>query len=225
MRKRTKLADRPLPDYTRGEEIFNMVTHIVGGAFGIVMLILCIIKAAHSGLASHVICAIVFGLSMIILYSMSAIYHGLSPKLKSKKVMQILDHCSVFILIAGTYTPITICGIVPTHPALGWTIFGIVWGISAIGILLNAIDCHKYMGISMACYLGLGWCVVATLPVLADCIGMTAVWLLFAGGIMYTVGAILFGLGVKHRYMHSVFHIFVVLGSVFHGLMVLLCLL
>ena len=100
MKKRTKLADRKLPNYTKGEEIFNMVTHIVGGAFGIVLLILCIVRGAtHSG-ATGVLTGIVFGICMIVLYTMSAVYHGLSPRVKGKKVMQILDHCSVFLLIA-----------------------------------------------------------------------------------------------------------------------------
>lgn len=107
--KRTKLDDRLLPDYTRGEEIFNMVTHIVGAVFGIVALVLCIIFSClhHNGygLAS----GIVYGVSMILLYTMSSIYHGLSPNLKAKKVFQIMDHCSIFVLIAGTYTPVLLC--------------------------------------------------------------------------------------------------------------------
>lgn len=222
MKKRTKLADRKLPNYTKGEEIFNMVTHIVGGAFGIVMLILCIIFGAiHHGVAG-VLSGITFGLCMIILYTMSAVYHGLSPKLKAKKVMQILDHCSIFLLIAGTYTPIMICGLMNTNPVLAWVIFGIVWGVSILGITLNSIDIKKYSVFSMICYLGLGWCVVASLPSLIMALPPFAIVMLFIGGIAYTVGAILFGLGVKIRYMHSIFHILCVIGSIFHGLMILI---
>ncbi|MBS7346255.1 MAG: hemolysin III family protein, partial [Candidatus Sacchiramonaceae bacterium] len=206
MNKRTKLAERKLPNYTRGEEIFNMVTHIVGAAFGVVMLVLGIVFAAVRGHVAGVLTAIVFGLSLIVLYTMSAVYHGLSPHIKGKKVMQILDHCSVFLLIAGSYTPLTICALVPANPVLGWTIFALVWIVSIIGIILNSIDIKKYQAFSMICYLGLGWCIVVSFPVLVSVLPAIAIWLLLLGGIAYTLGAILFGLGCKIKYMHSIFH-------------------
>ena len=223
MKKRTKLADRKLPSYTKGEEIFNMVSHIVGGACGVAFLVLCIIMAAIHHSVAGVLCGIVFGVSMIFLFTMSAIYHGLSPRLATgKKVMQIIDHCAVFVLIAGTYTPITICGLAPTNPALAWVIFGVVWAMSILGIVLNSIDVNKYMAFSMACYIGLGWCIILSLPSLMAALPAISIALLFAGGVSYTVGAILFGLQRRHRYMHSVFHLLVVAGSIFHGLMILL---
>lgn len=222
MNKRTKLAERKLPNYTRGEEIFNMVTHIVGAAFGVVMLVLGIVFAAARGHVAGVLTAIVFGLSLIVLYTMSAVYHGLSPRIKGKKVMQILDHCSVFLLIAGSYTPLTICALVPANPVLGWTIFALVWIVSIIGIILNSIDIKKYQAFSMICYLGLGWCIVVSFPVLASVLPAIAIWLLLLGGIAYTLGAILFGLGCKIKYMHSIFHIFCVLGSILQAIMILI---
>ena len=222
MNKRTKLAERKLPNYTRGEEIFNMVTHIVGAAFGVVMLVLGIVFAAVRGHVAGVLTAIVFGLSLIVLYTMSAVYHGLSPRIKGKKVMQILDHCSVFLLIAGSYTPLTICALVPANPVLGWTIFALVWIVSIIGIILNSIDIKKYQAFSMICYLGLGWCIVVSFPVLASVLPANAIWLLLLGGIAYTLGAILFGLGCKIKYMHSIFHIFCVLGSILQAIMILI---
>ena len=222
MNKRTKLAERKLPNYTRGEEIFNMVTHIVGAAFGVVMLVLGIVFAAVRGHVAGVLTAIVFGLSLIVLYTMSAVYHGLSPRIKGKKVMQILDHCSVFLLIAGSYTPLTICALVPANPVLGWTIFALVWIVSIIGIILNSIDIKKYQAFSMICYLGLGWCIVVSFPVLASVLPAIAIWLLLLGGIVYTLGAILFGLGCKIKYMHSIFHIFCVLGSILQAIMILI---
>lgn len=222
MNKRTKLAERKLPNYTRGEEIFNMVTHIVGAAFGVVMLVLGIVFAAVRGHVAGVLTAIVFGLSLIVLYTMSAVYHGLSPRIKGKKVMQILDHCSVFLLIAGSYTPLTICALVPANPVLGWTIFALVWMVSIIGIILNSIDIKKYQAFSMICYLGLGWCIVVSFPVLASVLPAIAIWLLLLGGIAYTLGAILFGLGCKIKYMHSIFHIFCVLGSILQAIMILI---
>lgn len=213
--KRTKLKDRALPDYTRGEEIFNMVTHIVGGAFGIAALATCVVRAFLHGGAYEVVSAFIYGFSMILLYTMSSVYHGLKPK-TAKKVMQVIDHCSVFILIAGTYTPIALCSLRRASTALGWTVFGIVWGISALGITLNAIDLKKYSVFSIICYLALGWCIVFTGKTAVTSVGTTGFMWLLAGGIAYTVGAVLYGIAGRsvHRYMHSVFHIFVVAGSI-----------
>ncbi len=223
MKKRTKLADRNLPNYTRGEEIFNMVSHIVGAVLGLASLVLGIIFAAVRGHgAGAILCAIVFGLSMVVLYTMSAIYHGLSPKLRGKKVMQVLDHCSVFLLIAGSYTPVTLCGLMQADPVAAWVIFAFVWAISVLGIVLNSIDIAKYQAFSMVCYLGLGWCIVASLPALFSVLPAVAVWMLVLGGVAYTIGAILFGIGIHKKWMHSVFHVFCVLGSVLHGLMILI---
>ena len=123
---RTKLADRILPTYTKGEEIFNMTSHIVGGGFGIVATILCIVAAASHHNTYGVVSGTIYGVTMILLYTMSSIYHGLNPKLKGKKVMQVLDHCSIFLLIAGSYTPFTLCTLREYDPFVGWTIFGII---------------------------------------------------------------------------------------------------
>ncbi len=223
MKKRTKLADRKLPNYTKGEEIFNMVSHIVGASFGVVMLVLCIIAAVIHGSVAGVLSAITFGVCMIVLYTMSAIYHGLSPRLRTaKKVMQIFDHLSIFLLIAGSYTPITLCGLMRVNVPLAWAIFGVVWGMSILGIVLNAIDIKKYEAFSMACYIGLGWCIILSLPYLIMAFPTEAIILLFLGGISYTVGAVLYGVGRKVHYMHSIFHLLVVAGSIFQGLMILL---
>ena len=213
--KRTKLRDRLLPDYTRGEEIFNMVSHIVGGGFGVIALISCLIKAFITGGAYEIVGSFIYGLSMIILYTMSSVYHGLIPE-TAKKVMQILDHCTIFVLIAGTYTPITLTVLREANPTLGWTIFGFVWGVSAIGITLNAIDLKKYNVFSIICYLALGWCIIFSGKTALTAIPRPPFFWLLAGGIAYTVGAVLYGIAGKKvvRYMHSVFHIFVVLGSI-----------
>ena len=157
---RQKLSDRLLPDYTKGEEIFNMVSHIVGGAVGITALTLCVIFAALHHNPWAVVSSSIYGASMIILYTMSSIYHGLNPKKKAKKVFQIIDHCSIFLLIAGTYTPYTLCSLREQNPALGWTIFGIIWGAAALGITLNSIDIKAYRKFSAICYLVMGWCII-----------------------------------------------------------------
>lgn len=220
--KRTPLSQRKLPDYTRGEEITNMVTHIVGGALGILALVLCPIVGAkhHSGYA--IVSGLVYALSMLALYSISSVYHGLSPRLFGKRVMQVLDHCSIFALIAGTYTPICLCTLRADNPALGWTLFGIVWALAAVGITLNAIDLKKYDFFSQACYLLMGWCIVFKIADVRRLIGEAGFWLLLSGGLAYTAGAVLYAIGRKRRYAHSAFHVFVVIGSLLHFLCILL---
>lgn len=213
--KRTKLKDRILPDYTRGEEIFNMVSHIVGGGLGVIVLFLCLIKSFLNHDAYQVVSSFIYGFSMIILYSISSIYHGLIP-ITAKKVLQVIDHCSVFILIAGTYTPIALCSFRIYNPLLGWGIFGFVWAMTALGITFNAIDLKKYTLFSNICYLAVGWCVIVVVNHAIKAIGATGFWWLLSGGIAYTIGAVLYGIAGRgnHRYMHSIFHLFVLLGSI-----------
>lgn len=212
---RTKLIDRTLPDYTKGEEIFNMTSHIVGGALGIAALVLCIIIAAIHGNAIGVISGIIYGVSLIALYTMSSVYHGLRPG-TGKKVMQVLDHCTIYFLIAGTYTPVLLVAIRPIHPAIAWILFGVVWGCAAVAIVLTAIDLKKFKAFSMTCYLVMGWCIIFFIKQTYEAVGSTGILFLVLGGLAYTIGSILYGLGSKHRYMHSIFHLFIILGSILH---------
>jgi hemolysin III len=225
MTKRTKLAQRSLPDYTRGEEVFNMVSHIVGAAFSVPILVLCVIRGAVEYGAAGVLTGLAFSISMLVLYVISAIYHGLSKDVKAKKVMQIIDHCSIFLLIAGSYTPVTLIALMKVEPVTAWVMFGVVWAAAIIGIILNAIDLKKYAYFSMACYLGMGWCIILCLPNLMSILPPIGTVLLFLGGVLYTLGVLFFELEKKKRYMHSIFHLFVLGGSIAHGIMVLLCIL
>ena len=220
--KRTKLKDRILPKYSKGEEIFNMTSHIVGGALGIVALILCVVFAAihHNGYG--VVSGAIYGVTMILLYTMSSIYHGLKPERFSKKVFQVLDHCSIFLLIAGSYTPFCLCTFREYNTALGWTIFGIIWAIAILGIVLNSIDIKKYKVFSMICYLAMGWCIIVKIKWVIEGLGWTGFTLLVAGGVIYTIGAVLYGLGKKKKYMHSIFHLCIFAGSLLHFLCILL---
>lgn len=213
--KRTKLRDRETPNYTKGEEIMNMVTHIVGGAVGVVALFSCLIKAARFRGWIDVVGAIIYGVSMILLYTMSSVYHGLRPSM-GKKVLQVLDHCTIYLLIAGSYTPILLSAIMPNYFGVGLGLFIAEWALAAFAITLTAIDWEKYNVFSMICYIGMGWGIIFFIPQTLSSLGQTGFYLLLAGGISYTVGAILYGIGNKHRWFHSVFHIFVVLGSVLH---------
>lgn len=220
--RRTKLSDRSMPDYTHGEEVANMVTHIVGGAFGITATVLCVIMAALHHNVMGVVTGAIYGATLIELYTMSSVYHGLSPRLFGKRVLRVLDHCSVYFLIAGTYTPIALCSVRSINTALGWVLFGIVWGVAALGMTFTAIDLESNKKFEMICYIGLGWCVVLTLRQVIAAITWRGFILLLAGGLAYTLGAVLYGLGKKHRYFHSVFHLFVLAGSVLQFFCILL---
>ncbi|MEG2634146.1 MAG: hemolysin III family protein [Oscillospiraceae bacterium] len=218
--KRIKLADRELPDYTNGEEMFNMVSHIVGAAIGVAGLVLCVIVSALHRNTAGILTSIVYGCCVILLYTMSSIYHGLKAP-AAKKVFQVIDHCTIYFMIAGSYTPLTICAIAKVNPAAGWTIFGFVWALTALAVTLTAIDLEKYRYFSMACYLGMGWCVVAAIKPAYESIPLPGFILLIVGGLFYTSGCIFYGLGGKKRWFHSIFHLFVLAGSISH----LLCML
>ena len=210
-----------MPTYTKGEEIFNMVSHIVGGAFGIFALVFCVLVATLNNNVWGVVSGAIYGGTIIILYCMSSIYHGLKPNL-AKKVFRVIDHCSIFLLIAGTYTPIAIGGQIRVQkPALAWVIFGVIWAAAILGITLNAIDMKKYAKFSMICYILMGWMVVIMIKPVLEILPIGGfIWLL-AGGVAYTVGAVLYGVGKRRKWMHSVFHLFVLLGSILQFICIL----
>lgn len=210
-----------LPDYTRGEEIANMITHIVGGAFAVAAIPLLVVAAAIHGDPWAVVSGAIYGAALLIMFTVSSVYHGLKPG-RAKRVMRVIDHCDIYFLIAGTYTPILLAGVRPINPAVAWSIFGVEWALAAIAVTLNAIDLKRFEKVSMACYIGMGWCVVAVLKVTIEAMTMSGFILLLAGGIAYTVGAILYGVGKRVRYFHSVFHVFVLIGSVLQFLAILL---
>ncbi len=210
---RTKLCDRLLPRYTKGEEIFNMVSHIVGGALGVIALTLCVALSLVRRDTIGLVAGGIYGISLTALYTMSSIYHGLR-KGTAKKVMQVLDHCTIYFLIAGSYTPVLLCAMLPYSFTWTLVLMAVVWGFAILGAVFTAIDLKKYSKLSMACYIGIGWSIVmAGKTALAAIHPMALLWLLL-GGIAYTVGAVLYGVGKRCKYMHSIFHLFVVLGSV-----------
>lgn len=220
--KRIKLVDRVLPQYTKGEEIFNMSSHIVGAVLGIVSIVLMTVFAAINQVKLGVISGVIMGVALLLLYTISSIYHGLSPKLMAKKVFQVIDHCSIFLLIAGCATPFALCVFMKESIALGWSVFGIIWIVAILGIVLNSIDLNKFKMFSMICYLAMGWCFLIRVDLLYKYLGAGGLTLLVAGGIAYTIGAVLYGIGKKKKWMHSIFHLFCVLGSLLHVLCVLI---
>lgn len=211
MKKRIKLQDRALPDYSRGEEVMNMVTHIVGGGLAILMAALCVLRALGAPLL--VIGCGIYGGSMLCVYTFSSVYHGLYPG-TGKKVMQIIDHCGIYFLIAGTYTPILLGAFLPAYPVIAIGLLVMEWGLCFLAATLTAIDLEKYEVFSMICYILMGWAIIFFVEQTRQVLGTEGFGWLLAGGIAYTVGAVLYGIGSKKRWMHSVFHIFVVLGSV-----------
>ena len=219
--KRTKLSDRQLPNYTRGEEIMNMVTHIVGGVLGIVALTLCVIRAAIHDNVYGIVTSAIYGTTMITMFTISSVYHGLKPNL-GKKVMQVIDHCTIYFLIAGTYSVVVLSAIRPVYPVLGWCLFGFEWAMVALATTFTAIDLKKYGPFSMICYIGMGWAVIPFWHQTLEVLTTPGFVLLLAGGIAYTIGSILYGLGKKRKWMHSVFHIFVILGALLQFFSVLL---
>jgi len=213
MAKRIKLRDRLLPNYSRGEEIMNMVTHIVGGGLGVLILLACVFKSALGDNIPGVVGSAIYGGMMVTLYCMSSVYHGLRP-CTGKKVMQVIDHCTIYFLICGTYTPIMLSAFVPVYPVIGWSVLIAEWALAFLAGTLTAIDLKKYNAFSMVCYILMGWGIIFFLPQAVAVLTKPGFLLLLFGGIAYTVGAVLYGIGSKMPWMHSVFHIFVVLGSV-----------
>ncbi|MCH5285805.1 MAG: hemolysin III family protein [Christensenellaceae bacterium] len=201
-----------IPRYTLGEELTNSISHGIGAGLGIAALVLCIVKSAIAHDGYKLASSIVFGLTVTLLYLMSCLYHALKVN-KAKRVFRVMDHCTIFLLIAGTYTPFTL---VTLRGALGWSLFGIVWGVAILGIVLNAVNLKKYAKLSVLCYLGMGWVILFAFRRLADALNPVGLYLLIAGGIAYTVGAILYAIGSKRKYFHSVFHFFCVIGTVLH---------
>lgn len=207
-----------IPNYSLGEEITNAILHGIGALLAIAALVLCVVFSAIHHNPYAVVSSCLYGSTLIILYTMSCLYHSLKVN-NAKRVFRIIDHCSIFLLIAGTYTPLTL---VSLNGPIGWTLFGIIWGVSILGIILNAIDLNKYKVISMILYIMMGWAIIFTFPRLLKVIDMAGIYLLVAGGIVYTIGAIFYGIGKKIKYMHSVFHIFVLAGSILHFFAILL---
>lgn len=217
---RTPLKARPLPNYTRGQEIANMVTHIVGGGLGVIILLAAVLLSSFHHSVWGVVSGSIYGASLICLYTVSSVYHGLRS-VTAKKVMQVIDHCTIYFLIVGTYTPIVLCAIRPIAPVAAWIVFGVEWALTALAVVFTAIDHHRYRVLSMVCYIGLGWCVIFILKDTVKALGAAGFSWLLAGGIAYTLGAILYGIGAKRPLFHTFFHGFVLLGSVLQAVSIL----
>ena len=204
--------------YTLGEEITNSITHGIGVIFGITILVLTIIIAAKNKNTAGIVASCIYASTMIIMFLMSCLYHVLSPNLKAKKVLRVIDHCDIYAFIAGSYTPFCISLIGGLE---GWRLFGIIWSCAILGIIINAINIEKFKKLSLALYLIMGWMIIISFNSLYNAIQTPGLILLLTGGIIYTIGAILYVVGHKVRYMHSVFHIFVLAGCILQSFSIL----
>jgi hemolysin III len=194
-----------IPNYSLGEEITNSVSHGIGSLLSIAGLVLLILKSVEIHSTMGVVTSCIYGACLIMLYTISCIYHALSPKLKGKKVLRVIDHCNVFLLEAGTITPLVLC-VLPTF--LGWTVFGITWGVSILAIVFNAIDVDKFQYASLACNLIIGWSLLFLIKPLLTYFTPMGIECLVLGGVMYSIGAVLYKIGAHKKYMHSIFHFF-----------------
>ena len=199
-----------IPKYTLGEELLSSISHGVGALLSIAALVLCVVFSAIHHNVYAVVSSVIYGSTSIILYTMSTLYHSFKVN-NAKRIFRIIDHCSIFLLIAGTYTPYALVVLPKT---LGWIIFSIEWGCSIIGIVLNSIDLEKYKKFSIILYLIMGWMIIFSFDKLISSMSIVGIYLMLVAGILYTVGAIFYGVGKKIKYMHGLFHIFVLLASV-----------
>lgn len=206
-----------LPDYSKREETVNMITHTVGGGFAVISLFMCIIKAAWHNDVAALISGFIYGVSMIAVYSISSVYHGLDPDKTffGKVVMRVIDHCDIYGLIVGSFAPVAMTGLRRASPKLAWISFSIVCVTAIFGTVFTAIDFKKYRIISYSAYFVAGWSVLMTVKMLLTIYPKRFFILLVIGGAVYTMGMIFFALEKKgYRYSHSVFHIFILAGSI-----------
>lgn len=206
-----------IPAYSVVEDRWNSATHAVGAVLSLAALIACLIRVIPSGDVWGIVSCVIYGLSLIVLYSCSAVYHGLKATSFTKKVMRVIDHCMIFILIAGTFAPYMLIALRPEYPGSCWALFTVAWACAILGIVLTVVGFEKFKVFQMILYIAIGWTTLFIIkPLLSVFSGdlRPGFVLLLFGGIVYTVGAIFYGLGKKIPYTHMVFHLFVLGGSV-----------
>lgn len=203
--------------YTIGEEIFNAITHGIGALLSIAALIVMIIFTSMYSNAWQIVSVSIYGSTLIILYTISTIYHSLTHK-KAKRVFQILDHSAIYLLIAGTYTPYTLI-LLRQESIKGWILFGIIWTLTILGIILTSLFMEKLFKIEVITFLIMGFSILFALPEMINYFStnssLMGIFWLILGGLLYSIGSIFYKIKSK-KYFHSVFHIFVLLGSVCH---------
>ncbi len=210
-------APEPFSNYSLGEEIAHGLTHGIGIVLAIAGLCVLVTFAALYGTAVHVVASSIFGASMIVLYTASTLYHSL-PMPETKRIMRVVDHASIYLLIAGTYTPFTL---VTLEGAWGWSLFSVVWGLAFVGIVFKLFFTGRFDRLSVAIYVAMGWCGVVAAKPLMEALPTPGLWLLVGGGLAYT-GGVVFYLLERLRYHHAIWHLFVMAGTTLHYFVILL---
>ena len=205
------------PHYSMGEEIFSAVSHGIGAGLALVGYGYMLALTVHYGTLRATAAVSIYCLTLFAMFICSTCYHAL-PYPTAKHVLRILDHCAIYLLIAGTYTPFTMLIL---SPVFGWTIFAIIWLAAIVGIVLNAVDLARYARVSVACYVAMGWAIVFCLKPLLASLPVGGVALLALGGLFYT-GGVFFYVNKRRRYFHPVWHLFVLAGAIAHFYAVLL---
>ena len=199
-----------IPSYSMGEEISNAVSHGFGAILSAAALVLMLVRARG---ALAVTAAALFGSVMILLYTMSCLYHALPPSLSGKRVLRVLDHCNVFLLVFGTYIPASLLGVCGVR---GWVLFSVVAFLTLLGIVFTVIDMKRFQTAAVICQLLSGWSILIGASDLLNTAGVQGFVWMIAGGVLYSIGAILYGMGKRRMYFHSVFHVFCLLGTFCH---------
>lgn len=199
-----------IPEYSLGEELVSSISHGIGALLGIAALVLSVVFSKNS---ITIVSSAIYGITLIILYLISCLYHSFSPRIKAKKVFRVLDHDSIYLLIFGTYMPYLLVSI---GGSKGWTLWGILLGLSILGIVFNSINLEKFKNISLISYILMGWIIIFSFKDVYNSIGFYGTLYLILGGVFYTIGALFYRLGKKIKYMHSIFHLLVLAGSIFH---------
>lgn len=205
--------------YTLGEELFNAITHGIGALLSVAGCVILLVRCHQLGDGVAAVSSAIYGTTLIILYTMSTLYHALANE-KAKAVFRVFDHVTIYLLIAGTYTPYTLACL---GGALGWTLFGIVWTAAIVGIVFSSISLRRFQKLSMICYIAMGWVILIAIKPLWQVIGTLPMVFLVIGGVLYT-GGVLFYQMKESRYMHSIWHLFVIAGSIFQYFSILLAL-
>ncbi|GGH59336.1 MULTISPECIES: PAQR family membrane homeostasis protein TrhA [Paenibacillus] len=203
--------------YSRREEVANAVTHGIGAALSVAALVLLIVFSSMKGTAWHVVSFTIYGITMLLLYTNSTLVHALKEG-KAKDLFEFFDHSSIYLFIAGTYTPFLFIAVRGT---LGWTLFGIIWGIALAGVIFKAFFTKKFLFMSTIFYIAMGWLIVVAWNPLIAAIPTGGIVLLVGGGLMYTLGT-LFYVWRAFPFHHAIWHLFVLAGSILHFFAVLI---
>ncbi|PWH87210.1 PAQR family membrane homeostasis protein TrhA [Brumimicrobium oceani] len=198
-------------DYSPKEERLNVLSHALGFFLSIVALFFLIFRAAEMGNSWHITSVTIFGVSMIILYAASTLYHN-SKEIEKRRKLKIFDHAAIFVLIAGTYTPFTL---ITLEGTVGWTIFAVIWGMAITGVTLKLFFTGKYKILSTIMYVLMGWVIIFAIKPLIESLSSGGLFWLFLGGVFYTVGAILYSIK-KIKFNHAIFHFCVLAGTFCH---------